>query len=118
MTKFAMAVDLSTCIGCHTCAVACKLNNNLPNNIWYNNVKTDGGSFHDTARGTYPNDIHRLFYPISCQHCGKPACVDVCPTGATFKRDDGIDAINQDECIGCGSCITSCPYDVRTLIED
>lgn len=118
MTRYGMAIDLKGCVACHACSVSCKSNNNLPNGIWYNRVDTDGGTYMDTARGTYPTDLHRAYYPVNCQHCSKPACVAVCPTGATFQRDDGIVAINQEDCIGCGSCITACPYDVRTLIED
>lgn len=117
MTRYGMAVDLKYCIACHACSVACKSNNNLPNGVWYNHLSTDGGDYMDTARGTYPNDLHRVTYPITCQHCASPSCVAVCPTGATYQQEDGIVAINADECIGCGSCIQACPYDVRTLIE-
>jgi len=91
------------------------MSNNLPNEIWWNRVQTDGGESIDSARGTYPDDLHLWYYPINCQHCSKPGCVDVCPTGATYQRDDGIVAINAEDCIGCGSCITACPYDVRVL---
>ncbi|MBC5584963.1 4Fe-4S dicluster domain-containing protein [Eggerthella sp. NSJ-70] len=118
MTRYAMAIDLSSCIACHACSVACKVNNNLAQTVWWNRVDTDGGDYMDTARGTYPTDLHRMHYPVNCQHCSKPACVATCPTGASYQRDDGIVAIKQDDCIGCGTCITSCPYDVRTLIED
>ncbi len=115
--KFGMAIDISTCIGCHTCAVACKMSNNLPNGYWWNNIKTDGGESTDTARGTYPDDLHMVFYPTNCQHCSNPACVTVCPTGASFQREDGIVNIDSEACIGCGTCLTACPYDVRTLYE-
>ena len=116
--KFAMAIDVSRCIGCCTCAVACKMANNLPNDVWWDNIRTDGGESLDSARGTYPNDLHMRYYPVSCQHCDKPACVDVCPTGATYKREkDGIVVIDSEACIGCGSCLSACPYGVRTLID-
>ena len=118
MTRYGMAIDLKYCIACHACSLACKSNNNLPNGIWYNTVRTDGGEYMDTARGTYPNDLYRMHYPVSCQHCAKPACVSACPTGATFQRDNGIVAINKDDCIGCRACIQACPYNVRTLLED
>lgn len=116
--NFGMAIDTTTCIGCHTCSVACKMSNNLPNEVWWNRVTTDGGESTDSVRGTYPHDLHMMYYPINCQHCGKPACVDVCPTGASFKRDDGIVSITSDDCIGCGSCITACPYNVRELHQN
>ena len=116
--RYAMAIDIEACAGCHACTVACKSNNNLPAGVLYNHVITEGGDYLDTASGTYPENLTKKHYPVNCQHCSKPACVAVCPTGATYQRDDGIVAINQDDCIGCGSCITACPYDVRMLIEE
>lgn len=118
MTRYGMAIDLTKCVACHACSMACKMCNNLPNEVWWNRVETDGGDYMDTARGTFPNDLHRMYYPINCQHCSKPACVSACPTGASYQRDDGIVAINSDDCIGCDTCITACPYDVRTHYFD
>lgn len=117
--KYGMAIDLSTCMGCKTCAVVCKMANNLPAGVWWNRVDVDGGESPDTARGTYPNDLHRVFYPINCQQCSNPGCVSVCPTGASYKREeDGLVLVDESKCIGCGSCIMACPYNVRTLYED
>jgi len=50
-------------------------------------------------------------------HCTIPACVDVCPTGASFQRDDGIVLIDHDKCIGCKACLLACPYDARIINE-
>lgn len=111
-----MAIDTKLCFGCTACAVACKSNNNLPNGVWWNRVETDGGAYPDTARGTYPN-VEMAHYPVNCQHCANPACVEVCPTGASYQREDGIVATDATLCIGCGSCIQACPYNVRTLNE-
>lgn len=116
--RYGMAIDLTKCMGCHTCAVACKQANNLPNGVWWNKIHTDGGEALDTARGTYPNDLHRAYYPVNCQHCSNPACVEVCPTGASHVLENGFVEVNADECIGCASCIEACPYGVRTLYED
>jgi len=113
--RYAMAIDTRTCIGCHACSLACKSNNNLPNGIWRNRVVTDGGAYIDTARGTYPNDLHKVYYATTCQHCSNAACVAVCTTGATSQREDGIVVVDQEKCIGCKLCIEACPYGVRTL---
>lgn len=118
MTRFGMAFDLKACVGCHACAMACKTTNNLPNGVWYHKVITDGGEYMDTARGTYPHDLHRMYYPTGCQHCSNPACVEACPTGASYIREDGVVAVDAETCIGCSSCINACPYDARTLLDE
>ena len=48
-------------------------------------------------------------------HCENPSCLKVCPTSATYRRPDGIVDIDYDLCVGCGACITACPYDARTI---
>lgn len=113
--RYGMAIDLTLCFGCTECAVACKSNNNLPNGVWWNRVHTEGGAHDDTAKGTYP-DLSMRHFPVSCQHCANPACEAVCPTGATSRNPEtGIVSVDAEECIGCGSCIEACPYQVRVL---
>ena len=116
--RYVMAIDLKRCIGCHTCSVACKSNNNLPNTKWYNRVETDGGKGMDTVAGTYPDNLHMSFVPIACQHCDNPACASVCPVGAITQREDGIIIQDADVCIGCQLCIAACPYEVRVFNEE
>ena len=130
MTRLGMAIDLQRCFGCQTCAAACKVANNNPKDLVYNIVytKTDedystlgincltGAVSNDVAGGTYENPI-LSFLPMQCQHCSNPACVDVCPTGASQIDENGVVFVESDLCIGCQSCITACPYTgVRTLI--
>ena len=132
MTQYGMAIDLNRCFGCQTCAVACKIANNLPDDVTYNLVYTKrdedyshpgdavpkGAFCYDNAGGTFPDSILK-FFPLSCQHCSNPICVEVCPTGATSKDEEtGIVGIDYETCIGCGTCMTACPYDVRTLLSD
>jgi molybdopterin-containing oxidoreductase family iron-sulfur binding subunit len=61
---------------------------------------------------------HRIFLPMMCQHCESPPCVDVCPTGASFKRADGIVLVNKHICIGCRYCMMACPYKARSFIHE
>ncbi|KTE92427.1 4Fe-4S ferredoxin [Desulfitobacterium hafniense] len=113
--RYAMAIDLKECIGCHTCSVACKSANNLPNMIWWNRILTIGGDSIDTAAGTYPNN-QMQFLPVNCQHCENPPCVKACPVGATYKRkEDGIVIQDYDKCIGCRMCMVACPYNARSF---
>jgi len=112
MTKqLALVINLDRCIGCHACTVACKMENNIERDAWVN-VRTIGGGMLDTPQGVYPN-LSLYYLPVSCMHCENPPCVDACPTGAMYKREeDGIVLVNQDRCIGCRLCIWACPYQV------
>lgn len=115
--QYGMVIDTYRCYGCTSCAVACKLSNNLSNGVWWNDIVTEGGDSRDTPSGEWPNCEIRYF-PKACQHCRKPLCVASCPTGASQKGDDGIVFIDQELCIGCGTCLTACPYDARTIMQD
>lgn len=108
--RYAMAIDIDLCTGCQACCVACKVENNLPNEIWWNRVLTVGGETMDTPRGRFPN-LSMQFLPVNCQHCENPACVKACPVGATYKREeDGIVVQDYDKCVGCRYCMVACPY--------
>lgn len=118
MVKMGMAVDLKRCFGCQTCAIACKIANNMPKDIRYLNVLTEGGDHVDVPSGEFPN-CKLSFLPFQCQHCEEAPCVPVCPTGATYQEENGIISVNGDLCIGCGACIEACPYKgVRTMIGE
>jgi molybdopterin-containing oxidoreductase family iron-sulfur binding subunit len=104
-----MVLDTKRCIGCWSCAVDCRLENNTPNEMWWNRVLTNGGEAMDTPAGTYPN-LSIEYLTLSCQHCDDPACTKVCPVSATYKRADGIVIQDPDKCIGCRMCMAACPY--------
>lgn len=105
--RWGMVADLNACVGCQTCTVACKhANDTLPGVQWRRVLDVEFGAF---------PEVQRLFLPIGCQHCHEPPCVPVCPTGATYKRSDGIVAMDYDLCIGCGYCAVACPYEARTI---
>jgi Fe-S-cluster-containing dehydrogenase component len=110
--KLGLVIDLDVCVGCHACATACKEWNSgghsapLPDfnpygadawGVWFNRVH----SFEE-GDGEGARTVH---FPRSCLHCDEPACVTVCPTGASYKRaEDGIVLVNADICIGCKLC--------------
>jgi tetrathionate reductase subunit B len=103
---YGMVIDARRCYGVHACTVACKAEFNVP--LGYNRSWVEY-----TEKGDFPN-VARNFLPRLCNHCSKPNCVSVCPTGATWKREeDGIVVVDPDICIGCKYCIQACPYDMR-----
>jgi molybdopterin-containing oxidoreductase family iron-sulfur binding subunit len=105
--RWGMVIDLRRCVGCQSCTVACIVENKLPPGVVYRVVLQEDS-------GSYPN-VGRTFTPRPCMQCDNPPCVPVCPVGATYKRPDGIVAIDYDACIGCRYCITACPYSARTF---
>jgi molybdopterin-containing oxidoreductase family iron-sulfur binding subunit len=104
--RWVMVIDLRKCSGCDACTTACKAENQLPPGVVYRPVVQE-------EIGTYPN-VRRRFLPRPCMQCEKPPCTPVCPVGATWRRTDGVIAIDYDKCIGCRYCLTACPYSART----
>lgn len=104
-----MFIDQDKCTGCNACRIACQTQWGLPPEMNYNFLI-------EQERGKYPN-VERLIIPMQCQHCDNPPCLTVCPTGATYKRDDGIVLVDPKKCIGCKYCMIACPYNVRIINE-
>lgn len=108
MTKYAMVVDVDRCVGCQTCTAACKHTNATAPGVQWRKVL-------DFEVGEFP-EVRRTFLPVGCMHCTEPPCMEVCPTTATYKRDDGLVGIDYNKCIGCSYCIMACPYDARDML--
>jgi Fe-S-cluster-containing dehydrogenase component/formate-dependent nitrite reductase membrane component NrfD len=108
--RYGFAIDQRTCIGCHACTVACKTEHQVPVGQFRTWVKY-------VDSGTYP-DSRRDFGVMRCNHCTDAPCVTICPTGALFKRDDGIVDFDSSVCIGCKSCMQACPYDAIYIDAD
>ena len=90
------------------------MSNNVPDGMLWNRILTEDCEVMDGAQGTYPN-LTRTYLPLSCQHCENPACMKVCPTGATYKDEKGRVEIDYDKCIGCRMCMAACPYNARVF---
>jgi sulfite dehydrogenase (quinone) subunit SoeB len=122
--KLGLVIDLDTCVGCQACVTSCKEWNTQgysapltdedpygpdPSGVWLNRVH--GYEVDEDGAGERSRVVH---FPRSCLHCEEPACVTVCPTGASYKRaEDGIVLVNPDTCIGCKLCSWACPYGAR-----
>jgi tetrathionate reductase subunit B len=107
--RYGMLIDLRHCVGCQSCTVSCSVENHAP----LGRFRTTVGEYvvHDQKDG------RPLVAPVPrlCNHCTEPACLDVCPVRATYKRPDGIVVIDATKCIGCGFCVQACPYGARFL---
>ena len=106
MMRPGLVIDLDACLGCHACATACKQENHVGLGKYWNKVLEIG------PVGQYP-DLEMYYLPVLCQQCENPTCVSVCPTGASYKRADGVVLVRHERCIGCQYCVMACPYGVR-----
>ena len=114
--QYGMVIDTTRCMGCQTCAVACKVSNEVPGDIYWAHVEgLDGDVYRPT--GTFPQ-VKMNFRPTLCNHCAEPACAANCPTGAMAKREDnGAVVVDQEVCIGCGTCLKTCTREGVTADE-
>ncbi len=96
--------DMTLCVGCQCCVVACNEQNNNPADVnWRRVGEVEGGIYPDTKR---------FHLSMACNHCLDPACLEGCPTDAYVKLDNGVVKHQAEECIGCGYCTWNCPYGV------
>jgi len=113
MTRYAFLYDESKCIGCLACVVACA-SNNYPDLMEDPNPNIFWGTLATNIRIVTKERGRPELLLLSCQHCERPPCVEVCPTGASHvDRSTGLVEIDYDKCIGCRACITACPYNAR-----
>ncbi len=108
--NWVMLIEEDKCIGCFACMVACKAENDVQDKVYRNWVV-------EYSKGEFPN-LFLKFQPQQCNHCDNAPCISACPTGASFKREDGLVRIDEKRCIGCKLCISACPYDARYLNDD
>jgi phenylacetyl-CoA:acceptor oxidoreductase subunit 1 len=102
--QWAMVIDQSKCIGCGQCTLACQAHNDINPDIQWNKV-IEAGEI----------DGKKVFLSRPCMQCEHAPCVEVCPVGASYYRNDGIVMMDYDKCIGCRYCQVACPYDARSF---
>ena len=108
--RYGFVIDQDRCIGCHACTVACKDEHKVPVGVFRTWVKY-------IEKGSFP-DVSRHFGVMRCNHCDQAPCIEICPTSALFKRDNGIVDFDNSRCIGCKSCMQACPYDALYIDPD
>ncbi len=142
--RWGFGVDATKCIGCLRCVEACKRENDVAADAhhfrtWVEryvylegedkpridshhdpvNIEASGseGEYRFANRYKDAKVEKAFFVPKLCNHCTHPACVQVCPTGATYKTEDGVVLIDHNYCIGCQYCVQACPYGARFFNE-
>jgi molybdopterin-containing oxidoreductase family iron-sulfur binding subunit len=114
LQRWGLLIDIEKCADCDACVTACHEENGVSG---HGRPATDAqwirkASLRDRATG------HVQTLPLLCQHCEHPPCVDVCPTGASFRRADGIVLVDKHTCIGCRYCVMACPFGARSFIHE
>ncbi len=113
LQRWGLLIDTNKCApGCDDCVKACATENGLKDT---GHPRTDA----QWIRKVELKDMRTgraSSVPVMCQHCEHPPCVDVCPTGASFKRADGIVLVDRHICIGCRYCMMACPYKARSIV--
>jgi tetrathionate reductase subunit B len=127
---YGMGIEIDKCIGCNRCAVACKAENDVPDEPFYFRTWVERYTIERYGEVTVENIsvgprretthdvrevIRTFFVPKLCNQCEKPPCVQVCPVKATFATPDGAVIVDKERCIGCRYCIQACPYGARYL---
>lgn len=113
--RWGMLIDTTKCTsGCDACVKACAIENGINETL---PDPRQGSQWIRKIDLKNPKTGLEYSLPMLCQHCAKPPCVDVCPTGASMKRADGIVLVDRHICIGCRYCMLACPYKARSLVH-
>lgn len=112
--RWGLLIDTTRCgETCDACVVACRQENG-----WAEPSKASDPQWIRKITLYDARSARKTFVPMMCQHCARPPCVDVCPTGASFRRADGIVLVDRHRCIGCRYCMLACPYHARSFVHE
>ncbi|MEW6331224.1 MAG: sulfate reduction electron transfer complex DsrMKJOP subunit DsrO [Pseudomonadota bacterium] len=115
LNRWGLLIDVDQCVdGCTACVEACFVENGV---YGHGRPATDAQWIRKVTVKDRQTGFTQAF-PVMCQHCEYPPCVDVCPTGASFRRADGIVLVDKHTCIGCRYCMMACPYKARSFIHE
>ena len=118
--RWGILINTNNCNDCNDCVTACQQENGWgigSEDEKYSNTDQKA-QWIRTVKVTNPETGYAKTLPMMCQHCEHPPCVDVCPTGASYKRVDGIVLVDKHICIGCRYCMMACPYKARSFIHE
>ncbi len=109
--QYGFFIDTERCVDCRACMTACKSGNDVEIGVMWRRVTT-------AWKGNFPK-VTFTSLSMACNHCAKPACMEVCPQSAISKRaEDGIVLVDRSRCIGCRSCGQACPYNAPQYGKD
>lgn len=112
--RLAFLIDTRYCNNCKTCEIACKMERKLPIGQRWREVRRLEVKTPSSANN--PATVYSI--PMSCNHCERPACAQVCPQNAYRKMPDGPVVQEQSLCIGCTKCVSACPYSAPVYNPD
>jgi tetrathionate reductase subunit B len=116
--RWGILVDTNKCAsGCSDCVTACQTENGWGTSEPESNPEQKA-QWIRTVEIRNKSTGYAKTLPMMCQHCENPPCEDVCPTGASFRRADGIVLVDKHICIGCRYCMMACPYKARSFIHE